>query len=288
MSFDTVQRVKVDGIELAFREAGGGEPLLLVHGWPLSSLTWRKVVPALADGARCIAPDLLGAGESLGPLSGGCGLEAQGRRLAGFLDALGIDRATVIGHDSGGSVARSFAAAHPERVARLVLADTEVPGHRPLFVRALQLANRVAGATALLRRVMASQRLARSPLGFGLCFADLGRFDFGEFFEALVEPNVRSEEAFRGMLRFLRDFDFGEVDALQSRYGSLVVPKCVIWGERDAIFPLEQGRRLFGMLPEPKRFETVADAGLRVPEERPEEWVRIVRSFLAEAPPPPA
>lgn len=282
MSFDRVQRIKVDGIELAFREAGSGEPLLLVHGWPLSSLTWRKVVPALAEGWRCIAPDLAGAGESLGPVASGLGLGAQAQRLAGLLDALGVERATVIGHDSGGSVARSFAVLHPERVARLVLADTEVPGHRPLFVVTLKLTTRLPGGTALIRRVLRTEALAKSPLGFALCFGDLGRFDFGEFFETLVAPTVRSEEAVRGTLRFLREFDFREVDALEDRYTSLAMPKCVIWGGRDLIFPEKQGRRLFEMLPEPKRFERVPDAGLFVHEEQPDEWVRIVRSFLAE------
>ena len=134
MGFDEVHRVRVGELPVAYREAGEGEPLLLVHGWPLSSRTWRKVVPELAKSARCIAIDLLGAGETLADTERSHGLEAQGRLVGEFMDALGLDHATLIGHDSGGSVARCFATASPERVGRLVLADTEVPGHRPPFV----------------------------------------------------------------------------------------------------------------------------------------------------------
>jgi pimeloyl-ACP methyl ester carboxylesterase len=93
---------------------------------------------------------------------------------------------------------------------------------------------------------------------------------------------VHSEAAARACLRFAREFDFGDVDRLRSRYERLTMPKCLIWGERDRFFPLAQGRRLLEMLPGPKRFETVAGTGLFVHEEQPEAWLHVVRSFLAE------
>ena len=282
MGFDEVHRVRVGELPVAYREAGEGEPLLLVHGWPLSSRTWRKVVPELAKSARCIAIDLLGAGETLADTDRSHGLEAQGRLVGGFMDALGLERATLIGHDSGGSVARCFATASPERVGRLVLADTEVPGHRPPFVLLLQGLSRLPGSSALLRSLFSSKALARSPVGFGLCFADLGRFDFDEFFEVLAASTARSPEALRATRRFMLDFDFADVDSARARYDRLAMPKLVIWGERDRIFPLRVGRRLAEMLPDPKRFAAIGDAGLLVHEERPGAWVETIRSFLQE------
>ena len=267
---------------MAYREAGQGAPVVLVHGWPLSSRTWRKVVPELARSARCIALDLLGAGESLAGTDRSHGLEAQGRLVGGFLDALGLERVTLIGHDSGGSVARCFATASPERVDRLVLADTEVPGHRPPFVLLLQGLSRLPGSPLLLRSLFSSKALAKSPIGFGLCFADLGRFDFDEFFETLVAPTARSPEALRATRRFMLDFDFAEVDSVRARYDRLGMPKLVIWGERDRIFPLRVGRHLAEMLPDPKRFAAIGGAGLFVHEEQPGAWAEAVRSFLEE------
>ncbi len=283
MGFDRVQRVKVGDQEVAFREAGSGAPLLLVHGWPLASSTWRKVVPGLDTGARCIALDLLGAGESLVDPERDLGLRAQAALVAGFVDALGLEQVTLVGHDSGGSVARGFAVEHPDRVARLVLADTEVPGHRAWLVTLLQRVSALPGSASLLGATLGSKTLARSPLGFWSSFADLGAFDFDEFFETVVAPGVRSERARACAGRFLKDFDWDEVDAVGERYHRLRMPKCLIWGEKDRFFPVAEGRKLAQMLPEPTRFELVPDAGLFVHEERPGEWVRIVRSFLASS-----
>ena len=166
-----------------------------------------------------------------------------------------------------------------------MLADTEVPGHRPPFVALLSLTARMPGSRALFARTFGSRILARSPAGLGLCFADTRALDFGEFHAALVAPNARSEAASRCAHKFLLDFDFGEVDALAPRYTVLTMPKLLIWGDRDRFFPLAQGRRLWEMLPEPRQLEVVPGAGLFVHEEKPEEWIRAVRSFLEQGPP---
>ncbi len=282
MGFETIRQVKVGELEIAFREVGEGEPLLLVHGWPLSSWTWRKVVGPLSEGFRCIALDLPGAGESLGIGERDLRMPSQSQVVGGFADALGLERTILIGHDSGGSIARGWAVESPERVSRLVLAGTEVPGHRPLPVILIQRLARLPGARSLLRATFGSQRLARSPLGFGLGFADVGRFDFDEFFESLVEPIQRSEAALDGIWRFIFDFDFADVDAVGERYDALRMPKLVLWGDGDRFFPVAQGRRLHDMLPEPRRFELVPGGGLLLHEEKPEPWVRRVRAFLEE------
>jgi pimeloyl-ACP methyl ester carboxylesterase len=230
--------------------------------------------------ARCIAIDLMGAGESVGDVTQDHGLGAQANVVEGLLDALGLERATVIGHDSGGSVARSFAVANPDRVSRLVIADTEVPGHRPLFVVLLQRLGRLPGSYALTRSLLRSKGLSQSKLGFGLCFANLPDYDFDEFFRLLVAPNARSEQALRATQKFLLDFDFEEVDSARALYDELRMPKYILWGEEDRIFPLKQGWRLQAMLPEPKRFDMIPGAGLFVHEEKPEAWVSALRSFL--------
>lgn len=280
MAFDRIRRIRVDEHEIAYREQGDGPPLVLVHGWPLSSATWRKVVPALAASHRCIAPDLLGAGESRARAGDSLSLGEQARVVLGVADALGLDRFALAGHDSGGSVARAAAVAAPGRVTELVLADTEVPGHRPWLVVALQRIARLPGAAAMLGRSLGSPRLARSPIGFGPAFADLARFDFDEFHRAVLAPLARTPGAAADCHRFLLDFDFDEIDGLRPRYEALRMPALLVWGERDRFFPVAEGRRLATMLPGSVRFEVVPGAGLLVHEERPEAWTRVVREFL--------
>ncbi len=239
------------------------------------------MVPGLAAHGRCLALDLAGAGETRVEPERDLGLGAQARLVCGFVDALGLERVSLIGHDSGGSIARGAALAAPERIEALVLADTEVPGHRPWFVVALQRIAALPGARGLLGPVLGSAGLARSPFGFGLCFGDLRHFDFAEFHRTVVAPAASSEAAKRSTMRFLEDFDFAEIDASRTDYGRLTMPKLLLWGEGDRIFPPSQGRRLADMLPEPVRLETIRTAGLLVHEERPEAWVEKVGAFLA-------
>jgi pimeloyl-ACP methyl ester carboxylesterase len=122
--------------------------------------------------------------------------------------------------------------------------------------------------------------LAKSPLGFGTSFSSLKAFDFDEFFRVTLAPLGRSDQAMKSTLKFLRDFRFEDVDATQASYGVLTMPKYVMWGEDDRIFPLEQGWRLRDMLPAPVRFDMFPGAGLLIHEERPDAWADAVRSFV--------
>src|SRR4051812_38609447 len=127
-----MRRVTGAGVELAVLDEGGGDglPLLLMHGFPDSSRLWRHVVPQLtAAGHRVVAPDLRGLGESDRPAA----VEeyAMGRSVADMvavLDALGIERAGVVGHDWGAVVAWALTATAPERVARLAALSVGHPG----------------------------------------------------------------------------------------------------------------------------------------------------------------
>lgn len=108
--------------------AGQGQPLVLLHGWPQTWFAWRKLIPQLSGQYRVIAPDLRGLGDSSRPADG-FDKKTVARDVATLLrDALGIDRALVVGHDWGGPVAFALAAWHPGLVERLVMLDAAVPG----------------------------------------------------------------------------------------------------------------------------------------------------------------
>lgn len=113
MPFQEVRTVDLPQGRIAYRDSGSGEPLLFVHGWPLSSLTWRKVVPALEREFRCIAVDLMGAGETVAKLDGDFSMPAQARMLAAFLNSLGLRSVTLIAHDSGATIGRFPGEASP-------------------------------------------------------------------------------------------------------------------------------------------------------------------------------
>lgn len=113
-----------DRVRLHSEASGsGGVPVLLVHGYGMSSAGWEKLLPLFPAGYRLLAVDLRGFGGSDKPESG-CGCADLADDLAAFLDAEGLAQAVVVGHSFGGLVAQHFAARHPHRVLALVLCNT--------------------------------------------------------------------------------------------------------------------------------------------------------------------
>jgi pimeloyl-ACP methyl ester carboxylesterase len=124
-----MRRINNEGVELAVRVDGDGPPVLLIHGFPDSSVLWRHQVPALTEaGFRTVAPDLRGFGESGKPdaVSDYAVGRAVGDMVA-ILDALDIERAHVVGHDWGAGVAWAMALLAPDRVDKLVVLSVGHP-----------------------------------------------------------------------------------------------------------------------------------------------------------------
>lgn len=100
------QRLDVGDATVAYLEQGEGEPVVLLHGCPFSSFVWRNVIPVLATDQRCLAPDLLGLGDTDTPPDADWSISAQARMVVGLLDALGLERVHLVGHDQGGAIAQ--------------------------------------------------------------------------------------------------------------------------------------------------------------------------------------
>ncbi len=128
-------------------DAGPDAPtVLLVHGVTASHLAWPFVVERL-PGVRLVAPDLRGRGRSNG-IDGAAGMTAHAADLAALMDALGIDRAVVVGHSMGAFVSVVFAHLHAERVSRLVLVDGGLPLDVPAGLSTDELVAGILGPTA--------------------------------------------------------------------------------------------------------------------------------------------
>src|SRR5687767_2990660 len=117
---DDLHEILLHGHRVFYRGAGSGPVVLLVHGITSTSATWAKVLPYLAERHTVIAPDLLGHGESAKP-RGDYSLGAFASGVRDLLVALGIERATFVGHSLGGGVAMQLAYQFPQRCERLVL-----------------------------------------------------------------------------------------------------------------------------------------------------------------------
>lgn len=118
------ESVVANGIRTNYLEAGSGKPVVLVHGsgpGVTAYANWRLTMPDLAKRYRVIAPDMAGFGFTERPAGINYGIQTWADQLVGFLDALSIERASVVGNSFGGAIALRAATQHPERVDRLVL-----------------------------------------------------------------------------------------------------------------------------------------------------------------------
>jgi pimeloyl-ACP methyl ester carboxylesterase len=118
--------VEVRGLRMHVAEAGAGEPLLLVHGWPQHWYQWRGVMQRLGDVRRLIVPDLRGFGWTDAP-AGPIEPDVFVEDLIALLDALGIEQTDLAGHDWGGFTSLLLAARHPERFRKVVAFSTPHP-----------------------------------------------------------------------------------------------------------------------------------------------------------------
>ncbi|EOO01300.1 putative soluble epoxide hydrolase protein [Phaeoacremonium minimum UCRPA7] len=122
------QRVALNDVSIHFRYAGSGPPLLLVHGNPQFSLTWRIIGPILAENFTVIAPDNRGAGDSSLPPDGNYSATASAEDLKGILDFLNITSTYVFSHDKGVGMTYALAAKYPSLVKMMGISEYGLPG----------------------------------------------------------------------------------------------------------------------------------------------------------------
>src|SRR5262245_21289232 len=234
--------VTVHGYRRAYRMAGTGPVLLLLHGIGDSSESWLLVTGELAQHHTVVVPDLLGHGASDKPRAD-YAVAAYANGMRDLLDVLGIETATLVGHSLGGGVAAQFAYQFPERCERLVLVASGGAGREvsPL----LRLASAPLAEVFLtpLHWPLA-QPLVRTALAvLGLLGHDLAR-DRAHVSRILAGlPDGDARVAFTRTLRSVVDWRGQVVSLLDRCYLVDGIPALVVWGDRDGVIPLHHGQR---------------------------------------------
>ena len=253
--------VSVDGAEIAYAQQGrlALPPLVLLHGWGASHKFWKYCYSAFAPRWRVIAPDLGGWGLSEKP-DRDYSLEALAEWLGKFLDALKLDRVTLVGHSMGGTISLLFAMAHPERVSKLAVIN-------PLVV----------GAEAFNSRTrMCMLPGLRALLYWGSRIAPIRRWVTRDFSYVQAYDDELSKDLLRGSYRSTFDLlSSGAKVDLRPKLAELTVETLAIGTDRDALVSPDQ------YLEVPARYrERIAETGHVTMLERPEEFNRILNDFL--------
>jgi haloalkane dehalogenase len=265
---------------LAWRQYGQGPALLLVHGFPLHGFTWRKLLPTLSQHFTCYVVDLAGKGESEWSPTTDFGFSAHARRLRLLVDHLDLDRYSLLAQDTGATIARCLALVDATRVQKLVLINTEIPGHRPPWIPFYQLLMRLPGAAFIFRQQLRWRWFLRSGMGFGGCFCNLDLID-GEFHQQFVAPYIQSPRRTEGMARYHMGIPWDVVDAMREHHRELHMPVLLIWGEDDPTFPIALARDMAPQFADCRGLVAIPGAKLLPHEERPDVVGDAALKFLA-------
>src|SRR5271168_3409584 len=231
--------LELHGDRIAYRDAGDGHALLLIHGMAGSSATWRAIIPQLSKKYRVIAPDLLGHGKSAKP-RGDYSLGAFAVFLRDLLDELGVARVTVFGQSLGGGIAMQFTHQHRDYCERLALIGSG--GLGPDLSPVLRMLS--APGAELVLPIVAPQPVLNlgNKLGSWLTSAGIQSPRAGEMWSAYCSLSDRpTRQAFLRTLRSVVDYRGQAVSALGKIHVSHGLPTLLIWGEQDRIIPVAHG-----------------------------------------------
>lgn len=276
--------VLLHGQRIGYRAEGSGPLLVLLHGIAGTSATWDDLIPRLSGRHRVLAPDLLGHGESAKP-EGDYSLGAYANVLRDFLEVLGHDRATLVGHSLGGGIALQFAYQFPERCERLVLVSSGGLGRE---VHPVLRAAALPGAEIVLPwlSVAARQSVGRVVHALGSlglrASADLE--ESWRSFVSLEDPDAR--RAFLHTVRGIIDLGGQRVSAHDRLYLAAGMPTLILWGEKDRLIPVQHAREAHERIPG-SRLEIFAGAGHFPWRDEPRRFAEVLLDFMKTTTPLP-
>lgn len=273
-----IKYVDIHGERLAFVDEGEGETILLIHGMAGSAQTWRAIVPQLAKKYRVIAPDLLGHGQSSKPRTD-YSLGAFAVGLRDLLDELGVRSATVVGHSLGGGIAMQFLYQHPDYCNRLVLISSGGLGPDVGWILRLL----AAPGAELVMPVIAPSPVLRAGNGVKSWLSSMGlRSPRGaEIWNAYSSFGDRqTRDAFLRTLRSVVDYRGQSVSALNRLRLREDLPTLAIWGEDDAIIPVDHAYSALEARPD-CRLEVLPEVGHFAQVEAPSAVVDIIDDFIS-------
>jgi pimeloyl-ACP methyl ester carboxylesterase len=280
-----LQHVNLHGHDVTFRlaDADRSRPaLLLIHGLAGNSRTWKDVMPSLAEDFTVLAPDLLGHGESAKP-EGDYSLGAFASGLRDLLTVLDLGPVTVIGQSLGGGIAMQLAYQHPELVDRLVLIGSGGLGREVSWMLRMLTLPGAEYVMPLLFPPFVRERgdsvgRALHERGWSMPHID----EMWRAYSSLSQADNR--HAFIRTLRSVIDPRGQVVNATDRLYLAAAMPTMIVWGDQDAIIPIEHAYTSHEAIPG-SRLEVFEGCGHFPHVEDPERLVAAIRDFVTTTEP---
>jgi pimeloyl-ACP methyl ester carboxylesterase len=269
----------VNGVRIHYRIAGSGNPLILLHGSPLTSRSWLRLMPALAKTYTVVAPDFRGYGQSDKPETG-YEVQTMVEDLRQLLDQLGIKSASVVGHDLGGIVAYVYAAQHRDQVSKLGIIEAPIVGAPSPTMERVRAGYWHIGfyAHPRLPELLIAGRerdyLAEFIRTYQHNREAFDKEDLNEYAHHIASPG-----GLRGMLGVYRAIAAEVPDLIQLTQTKLTVPVWAVGGDHSmGMGPFEQ----FQSLAETVTGGVIENCGHWVIEEQPGQVLEDLGEFLRQ------
>ena len=219
-----MEKVNVNGVQLAYERRGKGAPLVLLHGYPLDHHLWDEVAPLLEDTFDVILPDLRGFGEST-TVDSPYSMDDYASDIAALLDQLGISKAAIVGHSMGGYAALAFARLYPERVSGLGLVSSQLLADAPE-----RKEGRYKSAADVDANGIESVVATMTP-----------KFTADEELQSFARASMERQQpaAYIGALKAM-----AERPDSTSLLSSFNVPVVIIHGDADSLIPVDRAREV--------------------------------------------
>src|ERR1700733_1120950 len=275
----------IHGYQRAYRIAGSGPAILLIHGIGDNSTTWNTVQAKLAQRFTVIAPDLLGHGKSDKPRAD-YSVAGYANGMRDLLSVLDIERVTIVGHSLGGGVAMQFAYQFPHLVERLILVSAGGVTKDVNVVFRWASLPMGSEALALLRLplVLPAVQVAGKVLGAALGSTGLGR-DLPNVLRILDDlPEPTASSAFSRTLRAVVDWRGQIVTMLDRCYLTQAIPVLIVWGTRDVVVPVRHAWMAHSAMPG-SRLEIFEGSGHFPFHDDPARFIDVVQRFIDSSEP---
>ncbi len=280
------RRLRVLDTDMAYVDAGAGDPIVFLHGNPTSSYLWRNVIPHVEGVGRCLAPDLVGMGASGVAPGGSYRFADHARYLDAWFEALGLARGvTLVGHDWGSALAFHWAHRHPERVRSIIYMEGIVrpltweewpEAGRPIF----QAMRSPAGEGIVLEKNVFVERILPASVLRGLTEEEMA---------AYRAPFLEPGESRRPMLTWPRELplegqpaDVAQIAAAYAKWlATCDLPKLFVNAEPGSILvgPQREFCRTW-----PNQQEVTVRGSHFIQEDSPAEIGRAIAAFVSRLP----
>jgi pimeloyl-ACP methyl ester carboxylesterase len=245
----TIKRVRVDGLDIEYADAGTGPAILFVHGVYVAGALWNDVVAELGEGFRCVVPTWPLGAHSTSTDGADLGAEAAARRIVHFMDALDLTDVTVVANDTGGGLVLSTLgdpSLDTSRIARLVLTNCDSYEHFPpgSFAQIVKLCRFSSGLGGAIVRLLATGR-GQAFFLKAVCHTAPTKDRQREVFGAFATSAAARRDAVTVTASLDPALTLRAAPAIEAFDRPVTLP----WGTEDDLFPLEHARRLRDAFP---------------------------------------